>query len=439
MADQLIVRILSAPFAPLHVDWALFRAREVILGPRVGDLQQMVDGVQDVYHQRPLLRVSCLIPAEWVTLTSTPMPSVQPKVLNKALPFALEEQLAEDVDDLHFSILGKPRPDNVEVAVINRGVLNDWLDALREVGFIPQEMVPDALCLPYGEPDHWGLVLKQDRTLLRTGRHSALAFTSTQIPVMLDAVFDEIGAAQAALKLTLMNEKDEVVSGRVLDALASEIESSEVEVPITLERRHITQPVLQLFAQTLMNLQAERQVPNLLVGDFKQEVTRQKLNVRWKPLAAVLALWFVMQMSVYVVQGKVYEARLLEAEVKAVSAYMRFFPTERNVTAGTLRRRLEAKLRGGEGGQSAGFLPALSAVGEQIFRVDGGKRQTIQLRRVTYEGQSGELKLEMSLSDFEVMSRLKAGIEQKGAEVEEDAANRSNDGRIMARIRVRGL
>lgn len=438
MVDQLIIRITSEPLAPIEIEWGIFRGRRIILGPRDGTLAQLNEGLDEVYEQRPLLRFCALVPVEWVTLTETPMPSVQPKVLNKALPFALEEQLAEDVEDLHFVVVGKPTPERVQVAVLSKVVLAHWVEQIKAAGFNLQEMVPDGLCVPYGTPDHWSLILRKERILFRTDTNTAFGFKGTQIPVILDAVFDEIGATQSSLRLTLINEKNEGVSGRVLDALGAEINATEVEVPIRVERRHIENSLLEVLAHSLINWQTERQVPNLLVGAFKQEVQRHRVNVRWKPVAALFALWFVLQLGVFTVQGYAVSGQVAALETEAVKAYKSYFPAERKIRLPLIRRRLTAKLNGG-GGDTAGFLPAFSTVGEQIFAIDKGKHQTIQLRRINYTGQTGELKLEMSLSDFNVMSRFKQAVEGAGSQLQEDASSRSSDGRINSRVRIKPL
>lgn len=436
MVDQLVLRITSAPMAPIEVQWGIFRGRRIILGPREGNLAQLTAGIEEVYEQRPLLKVCAFVPVDWVTLTETPMPSVQPKVLSKALPYALEEQLAEDVEDLHFVVMGKPEPERVQVAVVSRVALTFWVEQLKEAGFNLQEMVPDGLCVPYGTPDHWSLILRKERVVLRTDTYTAFAFKGTQIPVILDAVFDEIGASQESLRLTLINEKSEVVAGRVLDALGAEINATDVETPIKVERRHIDNSLLEVLTHTLINWQTERKVPNLLVGAFKQEVRRQQVNVRWKPVAALLALWFVLQLGVFTAQGVTVSRQISALETEALDAYKKYFPGERRISVNVIRRRIKSKLKGAGSGD-ASFLSAFSMVGEQIYAIDRGRHQAIQLRRVTYDGGNGELRLEMSLSDFNVMPKLKKAIEDQGIVLQEDASNRSSDGRINSRVRIK--
>ena len=51
------------------------------------------------------------------------------------MPYALEEQLADDIDDLHFAI-GK-RPSGLRrtpVAVITRSLMDQWLTGVKSNG-----------------------------------------------------------------------------------------------------------------------------------------------------------------------------------------------------------------------------------------------------------------------------------------------------------------
>jgi general secretion pathway protein L len=49
----------------------------------------------------------------------------------RALPFALEEQIAEDIEALHFAA-GRPAPDgSIPAAAVDREQLEGWLEAGR--------------------------------------------------------------------------------------------------------------------------------------------------------------------------------------------------------------------------------------------------------------------------------------------------------------------
>src|ERR1700723_411881 len=72
-------------------------------------------------------RVVALAPASHILLAEPELPPGSGVKLARAVPFALEEQLTEDVDQLSFSI-GRRRPTGgTPVAVVSLTVMRDWL------------------------------------------------------------------------------------------------------------------------------------------------------------------------------------------------------------------------------------------------------------------------------------------------------------------------
>lgn len=66
------------------------------------------------------------------------------------LPYLLEEEIAQDVDELHFSVLGK-QGDQAFVAGVDRARLQTMLEQLQTLGLDVKRVVPDVLALPLHE------------------------------------------------------------------------------------------------------------------------------------------------------------------------------------------------------------------------------------------------------------------------------------------------
>ncbi len=64
--------------------------------------------------------------------------------IKAALPFALEENLAEDVEDLHFSVGERQDGNRVPVVVVSDAKMADWMQRLQDVGIEPAIVVPDS-------------------------------------------------------------------------------------------------------------------------------------------------------------------------------------------------------------------------------------------------------------------------------------------------------
>src|SRR5262245_32490046 len=96
MADWLLLRLPRTPGA--EASWILADARgSALSAPQSGPLEQAA--------ARAGGRLVCvLVPGTDVLLAEPEVPVKAGTKLQQVVPYALEEQLAQDIDDLHFAI-----------------------------------------------------------------------------------------------------------------------------------------------------------------------------------------------------------------------------------------------------------------------------------------------------------------------------------------------
>ncbi|MCH9693717.1 MAG: hypothetical protein K0U72_04330 [Gammaproteobacteria bacterium] len=99
--------------------------------------------LEQAAHEVAGRNVIVLVPSMDVLTTTVKMPIRSVSKIRAALPFALEEDLADDVDDLHFA--SGPRRDGgrLQVAVVSAATMDAWLLRLRNAGIEPYKMVPE--------------------------------------------------------------------------------------------------------------------------------------------------------------------------------------------------------------------------------------------------------------------------------------------------------
>lgn len=105
-------------------------------------------------------RVVVLLPNSDIVLTNINIPSKNKKQLHQAIPYALEDTLAEDIEYLHFAIHQETASNNSQVAVINRERLDLVLDLLRKKGITAHYILPQILAQPFPEKG-WSIVQQQ--------------------------------------------------------------------------------------------------------------------------------------------------------------------------------------------------------------------------------------------------------------------------------------
>ncbi len=135
MAEFLVIRLDVDP--EQAVSWIAVDSNGTrTSAPISGPLDEAVSDVGD-------RSVIVLVPATTVLTTTANIPIKGGSRLLAALPFALEEQLADDIDDLHFAAGTRRDSGQIPVAVVAHDQMSDWLDRLDEAGLSVSKIVPE--------------------------------------------------------------------------------------------------------------------------------------------------------------------------------------------------------------------------------------------------------------------------------------------------------
>jgi general secretion pathway protein L len=280
-------------------------------------------------------KVVVLAPATQILLAEVELPPGGGTKLARAVPFALEEQLTEDVDQLSFAIGHRRNSGSTPVAVVSRSVLQGWIADLSAAGLDPQAIYPDILAMPEN-PAQTVLWLENDRLAVR--RPGAIPFAVELAPV------------KEAL----------VVAGVISDPLQSSEELKPKESAILYVTREDWarvqgdfEDLLEEFASLKVQLLADGPLPwlargmssvdavNLLQGDFSRSTDYSERWQRWRLAAALAAALLVVHVTAQALQirhAKVQSAAL-DSEISQV-----FSSAMPGDAAADPRRQMQSKL-----------------------------------------------------------------------------------------------
>jgi len=120
-------------------------------------------------------RVIVFVSAFDVLLTEVDLPAMNRQRLIKAVPFALEEQVVSDVDDLHFAVGQREDDSELACAVVERSVTDGWLKTLKDAGIQVDVLTTEFFGVQIDSDDSWSIVIDnmsgdQDKVLIRTGQ-----------------------------------------------------------------------------------------------------------------------------------------------------------------------------------------------------------------------------------------------------------------------------
>lgn len=350
-------------------------------------------------------RVVLLVPGTEVLLTVARVPSRNRQRVLKAVPFALEEQLAGNLDELHFA-LGAPRGEEHPVAVVDLARMDAWLAACAAAGLQADALVPEPLALPQ-EEGRWTLWHGEGRAAVRTGPVAGFGCEPENLVALLR-----------------LAGKEEMPSLRVLGTPTPDL----AQAGFDLQPGDDREPLLRMAESLSAGLPL-----NLLQGRYSR---REQLGRLWKPWRATAALLLAGLVLGGVYLGLDYH-RLGQEQARLETAIAEVFrlalpeATRMVNPRAQLQQRLAALERGPGGGQ-ADFLALLRQAGP-VLRGTGG----LELRGANF--RDGTLDLEVTVANLQVLDQVKQRLAEAGGLVAEiQSATADADQRVQSRLRIAG-
>ena len=151
MPELLVVRLHPVATAPSDSSQAAPQAEWLVVdgsGARRGNVSW--GSLRDAASQAANRKVVVLVPGTDVLLAEPVLPLKSSGAkLAQVVPFALEEQLAADVEDMHFAV-GKRSParPGTPVAAVSHAQMKAWNTALRDAGVLTDTIHAETAVLP---------------------------------------------------------------------------------------------------------------------------------------------------------------------------------------------------------------------------------------------------------------------------------------------------
>ena len=409
MADWLLIRLPRTPQE--QATWLVADPRGAAVGPPQGGPLSLAAPRAAGRH------VVVLVPATDVLLAQPELPQAKAGAkLQQLVPYALEEQLAEDIDELHFAV-GRRQEDStrVPVAVVARKLMDEWTTLLNSSGIEPEALYAVSELLPQN-PGQAIALLEEDSVIVRPP-------SGTVATLPADAL-DE------ALEIALAGMEPGTPGGRglILYTGAAEWHRHSATVEAARERfegiqiQLLTGGPLGLFAQQLPTAAPT----NLLQGPYTAATSHPVGWSAWR-VAAILLAGFI---ALHVV-GKAAELSVLKhADHKLDASIEQVFRTAMPGQPDTYeaRRQMEQRLAAVRATQaSGGFLSALQA----LVAAHRAAPEAV-LEALTF--RDGALELKASAPSVESLDRLSRQLHQEGWQAHLVSGNPSGstyEGRIQ--------
>ncbi|MEX0899965.1 MAG: type II secretion system protein GspL [Gammaproteobacteria bacterium] len=344
-------------------------------------------------------RVVALVPAEQLMLTEVSVPGLRGPRLRQAIPFALEDRLATDVDEIHCAIGAMTGDGLHQVAVVEHRVMQAWLDAFREAGLSVAAIVPDCLALPWGGDGEVTVAITPDRVLVRDGEARGFACERALLEPMLAGRANGMPATRVGIVDT-------------------------TPVPSVLAGT----PVTTLHDGLLAWLAPQAIAPplDLLQGRYAPRQRRAAALGRWRLPAALAAVWVVLVVGTWLLEYRAVAAEHARLQAEIGEIFSSVIADEPMVDP-----RLQIERRLGGGVADAELLRLLATVADGAAQVDG-----IEITGLTY--RPGQLDVAVAARTVGGLDQLRDRVLAAGrVDAVIDSASSQGD-EVEGRLQVRG-
>ncbi|WP_425914417.1 type II secretion system protein GspL [Pseudomonas sp. GWSMS-1] len=330
-----------------------------------------------------------VLPVEAVTACAVNLPTRKARWLRQALPFAVEELLAEDVELMHLALGEQLADGRHRVFAVRRSWLAGWLALCATP---PQAIAVDADLLP----GPGSALLPLHGRWLLGGENVARMAVQVQSWPQLSPLCAQPQVAWCGPQQSPLQPIDEV--------------------------KAVAEPFVWLAQQPLRN--------NLAQGEFAGQSACGQWQ-RWRPLLGLVGLWLVLQWGFNLAQSWHLQRQADQYASASAALYKELFPQDSKLI--NLRAQFDQHLQAGAGGGQTRLLGLLAQVSGAL----AAEGRQVQISQVDFSEARGDLALQVQAPGFAELERLRERLEGGGLAVQLGSASREGSG-VSARVVIGG-
>jgi general secretion pathway protein L len=367
-------------------------------------------------------KVIVLASAAQILLAEPELPPGSGVKLARAVPFALEEQLTEDIDQLFFALGRRTAGGRTPVAVVSRSVLQGWLNDLGSAGIEPSAIYPDISMVPEN-PGQTLLWLEKSRLAVR--RPGSLPFAVELTPVsealvVAGVISDPLDQASEPKVLEnailYVTRADWARVQDEFEALADKFASLKVQL--------LSEGPLPWLARALGSTDAV----NLLQGEFARSTDYGARWRQWRTAALLAGVFLVAHVAAGALQIHQANHETAALDTQIAQLFSQVMPAERLQDP---RRQMESRLerirRSGPGPED--FLRTLQALSGAVTATPKTNIDTLSYREQA-------LDMKVTAPSVAALSQLSQLVSKQGLTAEIQSSTPAGSG-VEAHMQVR--
>lgn len=360
-------------------------------------------------------KVALVIPGNLLTYASVQLPATDRERMMRALPYAMEDRIIDEVDNLHFAI-NSWKDNQVNLSAISRQQMDFLIERMNNHGISADYIFPDIFMLPYKKA-HWTVLVTSKYTLVRTGKYSGFTADNYNSQQILSLNLAQSATLPASITVIYRDEPEELDLQKLISDYPSVSFSSE----------KYNDDFVKIFSENF----SENLPFTLLQGKYSKHEQLANIWRSWRPVAVLLVVFIILyitSLSINVVQ---LNKRIATVDKQINTLFRKTLPDTKKVInpRAQLQQRIAELTRDSDNVEYS----FLSLLGKSANVLSNNKN--LKLNSMAYK--ENELDIELVINDFQNLDSIKSKIEAQGVQTEILSATADGTS-VLGRIRISG-
>lgn len=344
-------------------------------------------------------RVVILLPLEQLYISSVSVQTKNKKQLEKAVPFALEDDLVQDIEDMHFALGRRTENREIPVSVISKAHLDHLIKMLSNVNILPDIITADIYGLEYSD-EQWTLCIDDGHVIARTSEWDGFTCEAADFVEFMQIAVNE--QEQAPNKIFVYSHPDEKIENI---SKLNNVQLDDFWSPSAFIKGFTADSCI-----------------NLLQGSYAKADKTHKTIRPWKIAAALAAIWIAISMLHTTIEYNRYNKlnESLTSEINQV--FKATFPDINKVVNARVQMEQRLKKLSSSNSQTsnADFLKFLHQSGYELY-----KNPNISIVDIQYKNQ--QLSLDIKAKDIQMLEAVKTKLQSKNIKAELQTTKQVDD------------
>ncbi len=361
-----------------------------------------------------------LLNSQCLHINQLHLPTQNMQKMLKAIPYAIEEFIAEDIENFHFVVSKNKHNDKTSVVGIDKTTLQSIIQIFQQANIFIERIIPDVLCMAGDASNRqWACLNYHENSYLQTDRLNGMMLSHDILPYVLTKMLQDESQIIPE-KILLFNEQED---SSTFDEL--KIENKDIELISIVYNTHPLVVFCGFYKQVLPL--------NLLQNKFKPKRKSSGYWHHWRLAASIAAIWLVLHLGLTSFQYSklTEENNITKATIEKI--YKKAFPKSRKIVNPRVQMEQKLKaLKSNSGNSNNGLIFLLA----ESFGTLSHDKKNITLQSLTFRNNRMDIGLDST--NLQAIENLNKNLNNNSKIKSEITSSSSEKDKVKGNLRIEG-